>query len=59
MNVSGWVILFPSLIGLVAICREKRWNWRVVRNNMPLTILFWIGWFTSLIIGVAKVTRMM
>jgi len=55
MNVYGFLILWIPLMGLVPICREKRWNWRVAKSSNLLTVLFWIGWWSSLVVGVLTV----
>ena len=55
MNMQGFLILLVPIIGLVPICREKRWNWKVSKSSSLLTVLFWFGWFTSLTVGILVV----
>jgi len=50
MNSSGFVLIIP-LLGLVPICREGRWTWSVVPRSKILNVLFWCGWFLSLVVG--------
>lgn len=52
MNWQSGLILFIPLIGLVPICRDKKWNWKVVETSVLLNGLFWLGWTVSLAVGV-------
>ncbi len=54
MNMQGFIILITPIVGLIPICKDRSWNWRVT-NSGPLTILFWIGWFTSIVVGISVV----
>ena len=48
---SGWIILFIPLVGLIPICKDGQWNWNVVSSSKLLSVVFWIGWFSALIVG--------
>jgi hypothetical protein len=63
MNTQGFLILLIPILGLCAICRGGRWHWDVISSDgMPvlrsnfirrlLLGMFWLGWSTSLIVGV-------
>lgn len=45
--LSVWIIV---AFGVIAILKRGRWTWRVT-NSVVLTVLFWCGWFSALIIG--------
>ena len=55
MNSQGFIILFIPLIGLVTICKNKKWNWNVIKDSRLLTSIFWLGWFSSLIVGIITI----
>ena len=57
MNSQGLGILFIAFVGLIPICRDKKWNWRVVKSSTLLTCLFWTGWSVSLIVGTLVLLR--
>ena len=57
VNSQGFIILLVAFVGLIPICRNKRWNWNIVRSSLPLTILFWAGWFGSLAVGALVLLR--
>lgn len=52
LRYEAFLILFIGLLGLVPICRGGRWNWRVVRHNGALNVLFWVGWASACVVGV-------
>ena len=52
MNMHGFAILCIPIIGLVSICRDRTWNWRVIRSSTLLNGLFWTGWVFSLTVGI-------
>ena len=57
VNPQGFITLFIALVGLIPICRDKRWNWRDVRSSTLLTSLFRSGWSGSLIVGTLVLLR--
>lgn len=52
MNWQAGLILLIPLFGLVSICRDNQWNWKVVKTSALLNALFWFGWSVSLAVGV-------
>ena len=51
MDYRGLVILVIPLSGLFAILRGGRWTWRVAGASKLLNALFWLGWTTTLVVG--------
>jgi len=47
-------VLVIPLLGLIAILRGGKWNWKVVDNSV-LNYCFWFGWFGTLVIWALKV----
>ena len=43
------------LVGLFPILRGGKWNWEVVPENRAGTVMFWIGWFWSVVLLVLGV----
>jgi hypothetical protein len=62
-HCDGFVILFSPLLMLFAICRGGKWHWNVVEQvagpdiewGKTLNVLFWVGWFTGLIVGILRI----
>jgi hypothetical protein len=63
MNTQAlWILLMPAL-GLFSILRDGRWSWDPIGPggaawlhtpfvHRLLIAMFWLGWSTSLILGV-------
>ncbi len=51
MNLQAGLILLIPLLGLVPICRDGKWNWKVVKTSILLNGVFWLGWTVSLAVG--------
>lgn len=47
----GFIILIIPVVGLVPIYRTGKWKWKIVESVL-FNALFWLGWFTSLIVAV-------
>ena len=54
MNYDALWILFIPVIGLLAILHRGRWRWNVMTDKRTLNVLFWIGWFGGLLVGVLR-----
>ena len=54
MNFEAFLILNIPLVGLVAICKDGKWNWRVIESGKLLNAIFWIGWFGGLFYGTLR-----
>ena len=55
MHYDGFFILFIPFMGLFTICRGGKWNWKVIQFSKALSVLFWYGWFGTLLVGLMRI----
>ena len=56
--MRGFLILFPAIMGLLTICWTGKWRWKVTEVGL-FNIMFWVGWFTFLIVGTIEIITWM
>ncbi len=56
MHYDGFVILLIPVLGLIAICRNGKWNWNVVPSNKVLNGIFWFGWISALLVALLRLS---
>jgi hypothetical protein len=68
MNIEAGLFFFVVIIGLLPILRSGHWRWDVLAvygrpilriafiHNLVVG-MFWVGWFTSLIVGLLVLFR--
>jgi hypothetical protein len=62
-HCDGFVILVSPLLTLPAILRGGKWHWNFVEQvagpeipwGKTFNVLFWVGWFTALIVGILRI----
>ena len=68
MNIRAGILFFVVILGLLPIVRSGHWRWDVLAPyGHPIlgsvflhklgVGMFWLGWFTSLIVGLLAFFR--